>query len=417
MVGSTDSVMAATGGARFLTGRLLGGIGTFAQLTAVSWYVFHTTGDARELGILSSLSLAAAVVMSPLGGLLANRYPLQRTAAASQLAQAVICLAAGLWALTRDLPVPALYLLFALLAGTSALGSTSLAQVLPDSLAGTLRPHAIADSGAAYGVAKVIGPLVGGVLVLLWGLGVVILLNAASFMVFAAIIVSMPIRGAEIHTGQEVARREGFWVQVSRGIRAPVATVVLAGLVLFYLLVDPVQSQLAAIAARASPSPLMVSLFMTALACGAVLVNPALRRAQTRGVGPVRLLLAGCLASTLPLALLGALEPVWLAVLMLVLIGMCMEVVFTAGSATMQLVVAVGSRSAMLALMFATITAAAAVGSYLLGVAIYRVGVSTALMVVASSALVGSLAVLWLSWRFGGLVTTRPAEGDQDQTP
>ena len=155
--------------------------------------------------------------------------------------------------------------------------------------------------GCIHGVARVVGPVVGGVLVLLSGLGVVILFNAASFLVFAAVIMRMPIRRGEIREGQVLARKEGFWAQVSRGVRTPVATVVLAGLVVFYLLVDPVQSQLAAIAARESPNPLMVSLFMSALACGSVIVNPLLRRAQSRGAGPVRILLAGCLGSAVPL--------------------------------------------------------------------------------------------------------------------
>ena len=44
-MGSTDSVMAAPGAAGFIGGRILGGIGTYAQITAVSWYVFHITGD------------------------------------------------------------------------------------------------------------------------------------------------------------------------------------------------------------------------------------------------------------------------------------------------------------------------------------------------------------------------------------
>ena len=407
--------MAAPGAAGFIGGRILGGIGTYAQITAVSWYVFHITGDPRALGILTSLSLAASVAASPIGGLLANRYPLQGVAAGAQIIQAVICLAAGLWAQTTNLPLAALYVLFALLAGVSSLGSTSLAQVLPDSVPGALRPHAIADSGAAYGVARVVGPVVGGVLVLLSGLGVVILFNAASFLVFAAVIMRMPIRRGEIREGQVLARKEGFWAQVSRGVRTPVATVVLAGLVVFYLLVDPVQSQLAAIAARESPNPLMVSLFMSALACGSVIVNPLLRRAQSRGAGPVRILLAGCLGSAVPVALLGATEQVWLAVLLLVVIGMCMEVVFTAGSATMQLVVSAGSRSAMLAVLFATITAAAAVGSYLLGVAMYHAGVSTALIVGAAAALGASLAVVWFAWRVKALTPGLATRGDSDQ--
>ncbi len=84
-MGSTDSVMAATGAAGFIGGRILGGIGTYAQITAVSWYVFHITGDPRALGILTSLSLAASVAASPIGGLLANRYPLQGVAAGAQI--------------------------------------------------------------------------------------------------------------------------------------------------------------------------------------------------------------------------------------------------------------------------------------------------------------------------------------------
>jgi MFS family permease len=63
--------------------------GSYMQLVAATWYVFHLTGNATSVGVLSALALGPAMVGGPLGGALIDRFDPRRLAVVLCLLQAL----------------------------------------------------------------------------------------------------------------------------------------------------------------------------------------------------------------------------------------------------------------------------------------------------------------------------------------
>src|SRR5205085_9678822 len=83
----------------FFCGQLISLIGTWMQTTALSWYVYESTGSKFLLGAISAVGSAPMMLFSIWGGSLADRYPKRSILVLTQAAQ-MLCafvLAAGVW--------------------------------------------------------------------------------------------------------------------------------------------------------------------------------------------------------------------------------------------------------------------------------------------------------------------------------
>ena len=63
---------------RYFIGQSIALIGGFAHNVGLSWLAFRLTGSTLVLGIVGFATLAPAVLVSPIAGLFADRYPRRR---------------------------------------------------------------------------------------------------------------------------------------------------------------------------------------------------------------------------------------------------------------------------------------------------------------------------------------------------
>ena len=65
---------------RVFFARAVSSAGSYMQVVAASWLVYHLTNSAIAVGVLTSLALGPALVGGPIGGVLADRYDPRRLA-------------------------------------------------------------------------------------------------------------------------------------------------------------------------------------------------------------------------------------------------------------------------------------------------------------------------------------------------
>ncbi|MEZ2390138.1 MFS transporter [bacterium RCC_150] len=176
----------------FLAGQLLSVSGTWVQRVAQDWLVLDlTNGSGVALGVVSAIQYTPMLLLGSWGGLLADRYSKRLVLIITQSVLALAATALGVLALTGRLTLTHVYVLAAVMGVAAAVDNPTRQSFLIE-LVGRERLHAaVGLNSATFNVARMIGPAVGGALIVLVGAGPAFLVNAASFLVVIASVVLM----------------------------------------------------------------------------------------------------------------------------------------------------------------------------------------------------------------------------------
>jgi MFS family permease len=190
--------------------------GTQMQLAALGWVVALLTESATKVGLIAFAGVVPLVVLSPVGGSLADRFPRRPLLLVVQSVQAAQ--AVTLW-ITWVAGVRSFWLLFvlALVGGmTAALTAPVWQAFLPSLVPRRDLQNAVMLNSTQFNVAKALGPVLAGVLLVnTAGAGWCFLFNALSFGLVLLVLVT-------IHHGEtlQVQRRGAtFWRDFVVGAR------------------------------------------------------------------------------------------------------------------------------------------------------------------------------------------------------
>jgi MFS family permease len=202
------SSQARTAVRRLTVSRVISLTGGAAAYLALNFYIFQRTGSATWLAATLFLTFGAEGLAGPFAGAIGDRFDRKKVMIASDLLAAVVFLA---MALTKE---PGLLL---------ALGFCSALAEAPFYAASTAAlPNLVGEDKLSWANGMVslgrnagvlIGPVLGGVLVSSIGAGAVFALNAVSFVVSAAIVVTVHGRfkgDAREEDGEFRGLRAGF---------------------------------------------------------------------------------------------------------------------------------------------------------------------------------------------------------------
>jgi len=177
------------------------------QRVAQGWLAYRLSGSPLYLGLVSFAGSAPAFLLTPLGGLLADRWDRRRlliSAQSAALLQSAILSAATLCGSVT----PGLLLLLSLLQGVinafeNPAGQSFYSEMAPpEDLS-----NAIALNASLVNVARVTGPALAGIAVAVWGEGICFAINAASIVAVIWALFLMDVQ-ARPRAAAPVAGRE-----------------------------------------------------------------------------------------------------------------------------------------------------------------------------------------------------------------
>jgi MFS family permease len=201
-------------------------IGSWSFVVVIAVYVFDRTHSTQWLAVLGVCRWAPGLLLASYGGVIADRYERVMILITSSLVSAVLMAGIAI-AVAADAPVVLILILV-------ALSAASLAPYRP--AAGALTPEIVGEKDLAAAnsifsglenLVVVVGPGIGGLLLLTGQPVVGVAINAASFVVAAALVARLRVRS----TGS--AAEEGNALQqFAVGLKAlraqPVALAVIA---------------------------------------------------------------------------------------------------------------------------------------------------------------------------------------------
>ena len=164
--------------------------GNVAALVAIPWFVLQTTGSATKTGITAFAGLLPVVLSGLFGGVLVDRLGYRRTSIVADVASALAVAAIPLLHSTVGLEFWQLVVLVFLGGLLDAPGGTARAALLPDVAAGAEWSFERATGATAVveRFARLAGAPLAGVLIAATGATNVLWIDAASFLVSAALV-------------------------------------------------------------------------------------------------------------------------------------------------------------------------------------------------------------------------------------
>ena len=178
---------------RYYSGQAVSLIGTWMQMTAQAWLVLSLTHSATALGAIIALQTLPVLLLTPYGGVVADRRNKRRVMIALQSAMAIQALVLGLLTVTGAVQVWEIGLLAVLLGVNNAFENPSRQSFMIEMVGADHLRNAVSLNSVLVNVARTVGPAVAGLLIAGVGVGECFLINAASFVAVIASLVRMDL--------------------------------------------------------------------------------------------------------------------------------------------------------------------------------------------------------------------------------
>ena len=164
------------------------------QFLVLGWLVLEVTGDQTQLGLTISLYGLPNIAFLMVGGIIADRVDRKQLLMVTQaMVGAMIGVLAAL-TITDQVALWHIYLAAALLGVLQGLNMPARIAMLSDLVGERRLLDAVGQFNAAQHAGRIVGPPIAGVLIDQWGMGVVLVLNAACYGV-SVLLITM-VRGS-----------------------------------------------------------------------------------------------------------------------------------------------------------------------------------------------------------------------------
>ncbi|MBL7627002.1 MFS transporter [Frankia sp. CN6] len=218
----------------FASGQVLSVCGTWMMVVAQDWLVLELTDDsASALGVVTALQFTPSLLLTLIGGRLADRYDKRLLLTVANLVSGALALALAALVLTGGVALWHIQLFALALGVVNAVEIPTRLAFVSEIVGPDLLPNASALSAAYFNVARVAGPALAGVLIAAFDTGPVMVINAVSYL--ATVVGLRRMRPEELHrvarsaTGARV--RDGLRYVVARGdLVLPLVLVAAVGL-------------------------------------------------------------------------------------------------------------------------------------------------------------------------------------------
>ena len=377
----------------FFGGQSISLIGTWITRIATSWLVYRLTGSELLLGIVGFCSQIPMLVLSPIAGVLVDRWDRHRILVITQILSALQSAALAVLALMNVITVAEVIVLQVLQGVINSFDTPARQSFVVEMVEDRADlPNAIALNSSMINASRIIGPSIGGVLIATLGEGWCFGADAISYIAVIASLLAMrrtPAKKAVVDTRILEELCTG-WTYVSRfaPVRALLLIVALAGVAAM-----PYATLMPVIASKVLHGGAhTLGILMTASGIGALAGTLYLASRRTvLGLGKV--IVAASIGLSLGLIGFSFSRALWLSIVILPIVGAGMMVQAASANTILQTVVDERLRGRVMAFYGVSIMGMQPIGSLLAGIVAERIGAPKTIFYGALLCLCGAI---WL---------------------
>ncbi len=378
-------------------GLLVSNLGTWMQLTALGYLVVRIAGSPRaaalDVGLLGASAAVPVVLLSPLAGVVADRFPRRRVLFVTNALQIATALVLALLTSLGAIEIWEIYAIAGMRSGTQAFDAPARQSWVPLLVPRELVANAIGLNSIAFNAPSVVGPPIAGLLIVSVGV-------AASFYINAVATVAVVLALAFMRPAPPSStRREGVWTSIRDGIvflaRHPVLRSVVLSLVACAALVRPYTQLLPAYAAHVVHVDARgLGLLLAASGFGAIVGSLVTAAIGTHRRGPIWF--ASAVAMSLGTIALGFVHDFVPALAILVVLGLAVLAFTGTTNVLIQTLSPDEMRGRAISVFSMIVLGLIPLGSLVLGSLASVAGLGTSLSIGGAIALVVSIAI-WCS--------------------
>ncbi len=200
----------------YFTGQVISVSGTWMQSIALALLVLSDRihGTGFDVGVVTALQFVPMLLVGSFGGLIADRVDKRKLLVVTQSSAAALALILGLLTALGTVHLWQMYVFATLLGVVNLFDNPGRQSFVSEMVGNDLMPNAISLNSVLMNSARIIGPAIGGILILTVGFSACFLVNAGSYV--AVIVALLLMRPAELHRRPGVRRAKG---QVREGLR------------------------------------------------------------------------------------------------------------------------------------------------------------------------------------------------------
>ncbi len=377
----------------FFSGQLISLIGTWMQTIAQAWLVYRITGSSLLLGVVGFAGQIPIFLLSPLGGLAADRWNRHKIVIGTQIASMILAFILAALTLLHIVKTWEIIALAALLGAVNAFDIPGRQSFLIEMVAREDLMNAIALNSSMFNGARVIGPAIAGILVSRIGEGWCFFVNGASYIAVIAGLLMMklaPYRPVPAGTSPFEHIAEGFrYIQRTGPILALITLIGIVSLVAVpYSVLMPIFAD--QILHRGAHG---LGILMGAAGVGALI--GALTLASRHGVkGLGRVVGYAAMAFGVSLILFAFSKIFWLSVVLLVPVGFGVMLQMSSSNTLIQAMVPDELRGRAMAMYTMMFMGMAPIGSLLSGLFADWIGAPLTVAIGGVGAVIGAILFL-----------------------
>jgi MFS family permease len=318
----------------YFAGQVVSVSGAWMQRVAQSWLVLELTNSGVAVGALTAVQFLPLLLLAPTGGLIADRMDKRKVLYLTQTLAALIALTLGTLVLTDRVELWMVFVLAGALGVVGSFDNPARQSFVMEMVGRSKLTNAVALNSVLVNSARIIGPAVGGLLIVTVGIGWCFILNAISYVVFIAAMIRM--RSDDIERTEPEARQPGQLraaLSYVRGEPVLFATLVMSAVFGLFAYEFEVVLPLLARFTFGGDADTFGSMF-AAMGLGAVFGGLYV---ASRDTTPPRLVLVSCLGLAVAMTMTALAPSLWVAYVTLVLIGVTSTAFLTLSNSVLQL--------------------------------------------------------------------------------
>lgn len=182
----------------FFSGQSISLIGTWMQRIAMPWLVYHMTGSAFQLGLVSFAGQIPTFLLAPVAGVVTDKYSKYKVLLITQILSLIQALILALLSFTGAIQIWQIVLLSIVLGCINAFDTPSRHSFVIEMVEKKEDlGNAIALNSMMFNGARLIGPSVAGMMLATTGEGICFLINAISYIFVVTSLLLMHLKKKE----------------------------------------------------------------------------------------------------------------------------------------------------------------------------------------------------------------------------
>lgn len=364
MLRRTFSALAIRNFRLYFAGQVVSVSGTWMQRVAQSWLVLELTGSGAAVGAVTAFQFLPILLVAPMGGLVADRIDKRKVLYLTQSLAGLIAATLGVLVLTERVELWMVFCLALALGLVGSFDNPSRNAFVMEMVGRSRLTNAVGLNSVLVNTARIIGPAIGGALIVTVGIGACFLINAASYIAFIAALALM--REHDIDRSSPESRRRGQlrdawrYVRGEPALRVPLVMMAVIGLLAYeFEVILPLVARFTFGGDADTFGTMFAFMGLGAVAGGLY--------TATRGERPARALIRITYVMGLALTLAALAPALWMEYVTLVAVGASSTAFLTLGNSVLQLHSIPEMRGRVVALRAVAVLGARPLGAPMIG--------------------------------------------------